>query len=62
METFLIIVFVAILTLISMTVRHLIYKGVDKIDDKIHNAIDKKKGRMNESGQESLADRFNSGN
>lgn len=53
------IIFVIVCTLVWMAIKHFLYSGMNKIDDKIKNSIDKKKGRMEETESESLADKLN---
>lgn len=58
METFAGIIVIAVISLIWLGIRYLIRCGVDKVGDSIGNAIDRKRGKMNETESESLADRY----
>ena len=49
----------AALVAIIMFFKYLLRRGVDKIDDSIRHAIDRKTGKMNESESSNLSDRFN---
>ena len=49
----------AALVAIIMFFKYLLRNGVDKIDDSIRHAIDRKTGKMNESESSNLSDRFN---
>ena len=49
----------AIIVVIIMFFKYLLRRGVDKIDDSIRHAIDKKTGKMNETQSSNLSDRFN---
>ena len=49
----------AVLVAIIMFFKYLLRRGVDKIDDSIRHAIDRKTGKMNESESSNLSDRFN---
>ncbi|MBP1586499.1 MAG: hypothetical protein ILP17_12470 [Lachnospiraceae bacterium] len=49
----------AALVAVIMFFKYLLRRGVDKIDDSIRHAIDRKTGKMNESESSNLSDRFN---
>ncbi|MBR3574119.1 MAG: hypothetical protein IKN97_02965 [Lachnospiraceae bacterium] len=49
----------AALVAIIMFFKYLLRRGVDKLDDSIRHAIDRKTGKMNESESSNLSDRFN---
>ena len=54
-----VVVFIIIFTVAMMGFKYILYRGIDKVEDSITNAVDKKLGKMNETEPESLADRLN---
>lgn len=50
---------IIVLVLIIYGIRYLINRAADKVTDGIFTAIDKKRGKMEETEQESLADKLN---
>jgi hypothetical protein len=52
------VVFIAVLVLVVMGIRYIFYRGVDTVSDSIKNMVDQKRGKMEETESESLADRF----
>ena len=53
-----VIVILLLIGLIMRGIIHIFYRVDDKVSDAIRNAVDKKRGKMEESESESLADRF----
>jgi hypothetical protein len=49
----------AIIVVIIMFFKYMLRRGVDKIDDSVRHAIDRKTGKMNETQSTNLSDRFN---